>query len=122
MGMRALATRKQGECAAEDRVCVDCVCEALSERAETISREELRRAVKRLKALNGADDSIVREMAVNLARRIVHSPMRRLLKASAHDRLRMAAEIRETFGLAEPDGCPLTLHADAPLTLHHYGK
>lgn len=118
----ALAAREQGDCTAQDRACVDCVCEALSERADRVSREELRRAGKRLKALNGADDGIVREMAVNLARRIVHSPMRRLLKASARDRLRMAAEIRETFGLAEPEGCPLALHADTPPTLHHYGK
>lgn len=118
----ALAARKQGDCTGDDRGCVDCVCEALSERAYTVSREELRRAGKRLKALKGADDGIIHEMALNLARRIVHSPMRRLLKASAQDRRRMAAEVRETFGLEEPEGCPLALHTDTPPALQHHGK
>ncbi|MFQ5457982.1 MAG: hypothetical protein ACE5FC_05970 [Myxococcota bacterium] len=93
--------------AAVERACVDCVCDALSERADAVSREELRRASKRLTPLAGVDDGIIREMARNLARRIVDSPMRRLLRASARDRARMVAEIRETFGLDEPEGCTL---------------
>ena len=100
--------------AAGERACVECVCDSLSERADAVSREELRRAGKRLTSMTGTDDGIIREMAKNLARRIVHSPMRRLLRASARDRARMVAEIRETFGLDEPEGCTLTLRAVRP--------
>ena len=107
----ALNEAKQAGIAAGERACVECVCDALSERANAVSREELRRAGKRLTLLVGEDDGIIREMARNLARRIVHSPMRRLLRASARDRARTVAEIRETFGLNEPEGCTLTLRA-----------
>jgi hypothetical protein len=112
MQMRQQREQTGGDCY-ENWPCVLCVSGSLKSLAETTSVRELERANRRLGRSSEKNQGLIRTMARRVAERIVDPAIRGLLRASPFDRPRIVAEIRQTFGLQEPDGCPLNAQLDS---------
>lgn len=112
---------QSAEVQSESWPCVSCVSDTLRSHAGMASGQELERAERRLGLRDEAGQGLIRGMARRVAERIVGPAIRGLRRASPLERPRRVAEIRKTFGLEAPDGCPLneqvrlsTVNADCP--------